>query len=108
MKNSGNFIKAWLSLAIIVPLLVLWSGTALAYDMGYYEINRLNPALYLDFEARYTSNPSEKVPTAPRKTYDVSGNYLNGIENIKDSITFSREEPEYKSIYNFHLRFRRN
>jgi hypothetical protein len=86
MKNSGNFIKAWLSLAIIVPLLVLWSGTALAYDMGYYEINRLNPVLYFDFEAQYSTDG-----IAPRKTYDISGNYLNGIENTKDSVIFSRD-----------------
>jgi hypothetical protein len=86
MKNSGNFIKAWLSLAIIVPLLVLWSGTALAYDMGYYEINRLNPVLYFDFEAQYSTDG-----IAPRKTYDISGNYLNGIENTKGSVIFSRD-----------------
>ena len=61
-------------------------STDFCYSAGYFDVNSLNPAIYLDFEAQSSD--------ATRITYDASGNYLNASENSAGSVSFLRESNE--------------
>lgn len=55
-----------------------------AAHASYYETNRLDAAIYLDFDVLQLV---AGVGSA-RKTYDLSGNYLNATENAAGAVAF--------------------